>query len=133
MLLIPHLAMAEPIDRRSTRSRKPKIHFDEIVQSSGPSKPSTASKKSSIALKKPSKPSPATKSSETPLESSIGPPILDLVEDLCSQTAKLDIKAKKKAKSDEIRRLTKLGFQGVLEEIKPLKEVEYEPLILGDH
>jgi hypothetical protein len=33
----------------------------------------------------------------------------------------------KKAKSDEISRLTKLGFQGVL------KEIEYKPLILGDH
>ena len=34
---------------------------------------------------------------------------------------------------DEISHLTKLGFQGVLEEIKPLKEIEYKPLILGDH
>jgi hypothetical protein len=37
------------------------------------------------------------------------------------------------AKSTEIARLSKLGFQGVLEEIKPLKEVEFEPFILGDH
>ena len=126
--------MAEPPNRRSNRSRKPKIYFDEIVQPSRPSKPSIKPTAST-------KPPPATKSSRTPLESPLDPPlespidpqILDLVKDLCSQTAKLDIKAKKKAKSDEIGRLTKLGFQGVLEEIKPLKEVEYEPLILGDH
>jgi hypothetical protein len=60
-------------------------------------------------------------------------PILDPVEDLCSQIAKLDIKAKKKAKSDEITRLSKLGFKGVLEEIKPLQEIEFEPFILRDH
>jgi len=140
MLLTLYLAMAEPTDRRSTRSRKPKIHFDEIVQSSGPSKPSTvpkkpstAPKKSSIASKTSAKPLPAEISSNTPSETPTHPPILDLIEDLCGQTAKLDIKAKKKAKSEEIRRLSKLGFQGVLEEIKPLKEVEYEPIVLRNH
>jgi hypothetical protein len=45
----------------------------------------------------------------------------------------LILRLKKKAKLAKIGRLTKLGLQGVLEEIKPLKEVEYEPLILGDH
>jgi hypothetical protein len=125
--------MAEPTDRRSNRSRKPKVHFDEIVQSLGPSKPSTAPKKPLTTPKASTKPLPTTKSSKTPLELPTDLLILDLVEELCSQTAKLDIKAKKKAKSDEISRLTKLGFQGVLEEIKPLKEVKYEPLILGDH
>jgi Transposase IS4 len=139
--------MDEPIERRSNRSRKPKIHFDEIVQSSGPSNPSNAPKKPSAVPKKPSKTSegstkapPIAKSSKThlktPLETplnTLDPPILDPIKELCSQIAELDIKAKKKAKSDEISRLTKLGFQGVLEEIKPLKEIEYEPLILGDH
>ena len=83
--------MAEPIDRRSTRSRKPKIHFDEIVQSLGPSKPSTVPKKPSTITKKLSttsklstKPLPITKSSKTPLGIPIDPLILDLVEDLCS-------------------------------------------------
>jgi hypothetical protein len=45
----------------------------------------------------------------------------------------LILRLKKKAKADEISRLKNLGFQGVLEEIKPLKEIIYEPLILGDH
>jgi hypothetical protein len=135
--------MDEPTEQRSNRSRKPKIHFDEIVQSSGPSKPSNALKKPPAVPKNPSKTSkgstkapPTAKSSktlsETPLDT-LDPPILDSIEELCSQTAELDIKAKKKAKSDEISRLTKLGFQGVLEEIKPLKEIKYKPLILGDH
>jgi hypothetical protein len=47
--------MAEPKECRSNRSRKPKIHFDEIAQSSAPSKPS-------IAHKAPTKPiNPTTK------------------------------------------------------------------------
>jgi hypothetical protein len=134
--------MAEPPDRRSNRSRKPKIHFDEIVQTPGPSKPSAAPKNPSAAPKKPSKtskastkPPPTTKSSKKPLETPLDPPdppILDLIEELCSQTAELDIKAKKRAKTDEILRLKGLGFQGVLKEIKPLEEIEYEPLVLGD-
>jgi hypothetical protein len=136
--------MDEPTDRRSNRSRKPKIHFDDIVQSSGPSKPSNAPKKLSAAPKKPpaapKKPSETskalTKPSEKPSEKPsdlLDLPILDPIKELCSQTAKLNIKAKKKAKSDEMSRLIKLGFQGVLKEIKPLKEIKYEPLILGDH
>ena len=139
--------MDEPTDRRSDRSRKPKIHFDEIVQSSGPSKPSNTLKKPSVTLKKPltaskvfTKPLPTTKSSKKPLKTPLDPPdllILDLIKELCSQTAELDIKAKKKvekkAKSDEISRLAKLGFQGVLKKIKPLKEIEYEPFILRDY
>ena len=132
--------MDKPIERRSNRSRKPKIHFDEIVQSSGPSKPSNAPKKPSKTSKCSTKPPPTAKSSktlsETPLETpldTLDPPILDPIEELCSQIAELDIKAKKKAKSDEISRLTKLGFHGVLVEVKPLKEVEFEPFVPGDH
>lgn len=63
----------------------------------------------------------------------LDPLILDPIEEIYSQTAELDIKAKKKAKTDEISRLKNLRFQGVLEEIKHLKEIEYKPLILGDH
>jgi hypothetical protein len=34
--------MEEPIEQRSVRSRKPKVHYDDLIaQSSGPSKPST--------------------------------------------------------------------------------------------
>jgi hypothetical protein len=146
--------MAEPKERRSNRSRKPKIHFDEIAQPSGPSKPSKPLSKPSKAPSKPStapnastkptpttkpteKPPPTAKSNAKPSKSPTNLPISDPVEDLYSQTAKLDIKAdikaKKQAKLAEIARLSKLGFQGVLEEIKPLKEVEFEPFILGDH
>src|SRR3979490_2840134 len=53
-----------------------------------------------------------------------------LLQELCSQIAELDIKAKKKAKLDKILCFTNLGFQSVLEEIKPLKEIEYKLLIL---
>jgi len=116
------------MERRSNRSRKPKIHFDDqIAQSSKPSKPSTVPKVSA----KPTK--PTAKSNEKPLKLPTNLPVSDPIEDLCSQTAKLDIKAKKKAKSDEIARLTKLGFQGVLEEVKPLEEVKFEPFNPGDH
>jgi hypothetical protein len=131
--------MDEPVDRRSNRSSRPKIHFDDIVQSSSSSKPSNAPKKPSTAPKKPFKTSksstkpPITKSSKTPLETLLDPPILDPIKELCSQTAKHDIKAKKKAKSGEISCLKTLGFYSILKEIKPLKEIEYEPLILRNH
>jgi len=132
--------MDEPIDRRSNRSRKPKIHLDEIVQSSSSSKPSNAPKKPLTVPKKPlktseasTKPPPTTKSSKAPSETLLNPPILELVEELCSQIAGLDIKAKKKAKSDEISRLKNLRFHSILKEIKPLKEIEYKPFTLGNH
>jgi hypothetical protein len=104
-LFIPYFVIDEPIDRRSNRSRKPKIYFNEIIQSSGPSKPSNAPKKPST-IQKPSKtfkgstkPPPTAKSSKTPLETPLDPldpQILNPIEELCSQTAELDIKAKKK-------------------------------------
>ncbi|SRR6266498_5986038 len=126
--------MVESKERRSNRSKKPKIHFDEIAQSSRPSKPSTAPKKPSLKLTNPitkptKKPLPIAKPSKSP----INLPILDPVEDFCSQIAKLNIKVKKKVKSDEIARLSKLGFKSILEEIKSLQEVEFELFILGDH
>ena len=57
------------------------------------------------------------------------PIVLDEFEELCSQIEGLDIKdpkAKKKAKAAEIARLTTLGLQGVMEEAKPLKDVQFE-------
>jgi hypothetical protein len=46
---------------------------------------------------------------------------------LCSQTEELDIKedpkAQKTAKAIEIARLKALGLKGVIEEVKPLKDV----------
>ena len=104
--------MDEPIERRSNRSRKPKIHFNKIVQSLGLLKPFNTLKKLFAIPKKPLKTTkgstkvlPTTKSSKKPSETPLDPPdppILDPIEELCSQTAKLDIKAKKKAKLDEI-------------------------------
>jgi hypothetical protein len=56
---------------------------------------------------------------------------------LCSQTEGLDIeedlKAKKKAKVAEIARLKALGLKGVMEEAKPLKDVQFEPFNPRDH
>jgi hypothetical protein len=106
-LLIPHFVMAEPIDRRSNRSRKPKIHFDKIVLTSGPSKPSKTSQAST-------KPPPTTKSSKTPLETPLDPPdppILDLIKELCSQIVELDIKAKKRQKKTKYHVLMALDFK----------------------
>ena len=106
--------MAEPSDRRPTRSRKPTVHFDDkITQYSVPKKPKAPTKPAEAPTKptkKPLKPlAPSTPAS------SIGPLVLDnLVEELCSQTEGLDIKddpkAKKKAKAAEITRLTALGL-----------------------
>jgi hypothetical protein len=69
------------------------------------------------------------------------PTTLSPIEELCSQTEGLYIednkeakkKAKKKAKAKEIARLTKLGLKGVMEEAKPLKDVQFKPFLPGDH
>ena len=131
------IIMAEPIERRSNRSRKPKVHFDDqIAESIGPSKPSKPSK----SPKGPAKPTESIiKSTTKPLNpsaraSASAKPsistehsILDPIEQLCSQTEELDIeedpKAKKKAKAVEIARLLGLGLKGVIEEVKPLKDI----------
>jgi hypothetical protein len=151
--------MAEPTERRSNRSIKPKVHFDDRIAQSGPSKPSVAPD----ALAKPIK--PASKSTKTPTSaakstakpkakpkakptaklpksttstkpSATEPTNLDPVQELCSQTEGLEItneKAKKKAKADEIVRLTALDLKSIMEEAKPPKEVQFKPLNLGDH
>ena len=81
----------------------------------------------SIALK--AKPKSATKSTQKPLltksttKSAANTLALDPIKELCSQVEELDIKAKKKAKAEEIARLTQLGFQGVMEEAKLPKDV----------
>ena len=128
--------MAEPSDRRSIRTRKPIVHFDDkIVQSL----PSTKSKKPA----KPTKPIETTKSvpkSQKPptslLQTSLAECDDDLIEELCSQAQDLDIsddpKAKKKAKAAEITRLNALSLQGIMEEAKPLKELKFEAFDPGE-
>jgi hypothetical protein len=135
--------MAEPLDRRSTRSRKPIVHFDDkIAQPSVLKKPKTLTK----PIKAPTKPTRPTKPTKKPLKPPAPPtpasfstePIIsdDIVEELCSQTEWLDIeddlKAKKKVKAAEITRLTTLGLQGVMEEVKPLKDVQFEAFDPGE-
>jgi hypothetical protein len=112
--------MAEPTERRSMRSKKPIVHFDDqIAQSLGPSKSSRVPKSTAKPTAK-----PAAKPAENPAEK---PLILDPIEQLCSQTKELDIEedlnAKRKAKAAEIARLKALGLEGVMEEAKPLKDV----------
>src|SRR4030081_1867444 len=104
--------MAEPIERRSNRSRKPKVPFDEqYAQSSVPLEPSRAPKAKPVksTTKSTKNPSPSTKPTT---RSAAKTPALDPIEELCSQVEELDIKPKKKAKVEEIARLTQLGFQG---------------------
>jgi hypothetical protein len=105
--------MEEPMERRSNRSRKPIVHFDDLIeQSSGLSKPSIAPK----ALTKPTKPTtkptakptakPTTKptidpkptlepkqSTKQSKKASTKASTLDPIEELCTQTEALDIKA----------------------------------------
>ena len=94
--------MAEPTERRSNRSRKPKVHFDDQIAQSGPSELSIASnvpaKPIKPAPKSTKKPTP-TKSIAKPKAKLIAKPIkstastkssttkpidLDLVQELCS-------------------------------------------------
>jgi hypothetical protein len=159
--------MEEPIERRSNRSRKLIVPFDEcITQFLGPSKPKTPVKPTKPTEKSTTKPStqlptPTTHATAPPTKSSIKPkpsvepkasiepkrptksstklftkpstksptkpPTLDPIEELCSQTEALDIKAKKEAKAKEIARLANLGLKGVIEEAKLPKDVVFEP------
>src|SRR6266536_1016060 len=94
--------MADPIKRRSTRSRKPITHFDDkILQSSKPSKPSSAPKAvivSTKATKSSAKPSiklstklsiePST-STEPSTKSSTKPSTSDPIQQVCTQTEEL--------------------------------------------
>ena len=125
--------MAEPSNRRPVRSKKPIVYFDDkIVQSLVPKKPKAPTKPTEPT--KPAKAPPKSLSLPNPgssADSIILDEVLDdAVDELCSQTEGLDIeddpKMKKKAKAAEIARLTALGLQGVMEEAKPLKEVEFE-------
>jgi hypothetical protein len=139
--------MAEPTERRSNRSSKPKVHFDgQIVQLPRPSGPS-------IAPKPPARPKPAAKrtkpaakhtkpttkpsksSSTSIIPSNIEPTSLSAIQSLCSGIEGLEIDgmAKKKAKAEEIARLTTLDLKSILEEANPPKEVQFEPFDLGDH
>ena len=135
--------MAEPSDRRPTRSRKPIVHFDDrITQSSVPKKPKAPIKPAKPSTKptNPTEPvnppkNPLQPTSPTPATSSAEPVVLDEFEELCSQIEGLDIedpKAKKKAKTAEIKRLTTLSLQGVMEEAKPLKDVQFEAFDPGE-
>src|SRR6266498_6011580 len=130
------IIMAEPTERRSNRSRKPKVHFDDqIAQPSRPSKSSRAPK----ALAKPTKSTakPTAKPLKPPVTASAStePSVLDAVEQLCSQTEGLDIeedpKAKKKAKVAEIARWKGISLEGVMEEARLLKDVQFEPFDPG--
>jgi hypothetical protein len=78
-------------ERRSNRSRKPTVPFDELVQSLGPSKPPTAPKPTEKPSEKPTKPTtkPTTKSTKSAKPSALADPI----EELCSGVEALDLKA----------------------------------------
>jgi hypothetical protein len=131
--------MAEPIERRSNRSSKPKVHFDgqiaQLPRLSGlsiSSKPSARSKPAAKRTKPTTKPSKSSSTSIIP--SNIKPTSLSAIQSLCSGIEGLEIdgKAKKKAKAEEIARLTTLDLKSIMEEAKPPKEVQFEPFDLGD-
>jgi hypothetical protein len=89
-----------------------------------PTKPAKPAKTTKKSLKPPALPTPASPSAK-PID------LEDAVEELYSQTEGLDIedndpKAKKKAKAAEIARLATFSLQDVIEEAKPLKEVQFE-------
>jgi hypothetical protein len=117
----------------SLHTSKPKVHFDgQIAQLPGPSKPSVAPKPPARHRKPAAKPTKPTKSSIIPPTTE--PTNLSAIQGLCSGIEGFDIngKAKKKARAEEIAQLTTLDLKGIIEEAKPLKEVQIEPFDLGD-
>jgi hypothetical protein len=118
------LIMEDPNQRRSNRSRKPTVPYDErIAQSLDLSTHCSVSKPS----KKPTaKPTESAKS--IPL--TLAPVLIDAIDELCDGIEELDLKAKKKAKADEIGRLSKLGLKKVMEEAKIQRTFTLTLLIL---
>jgi hypothetical protein len=114
LIIFNFFVMAEPLDQRPVRSRKPKIHFDDKIAQSlasentaKPAKPLKSAPKSTQRSKKP----PPTKCIILDSgDDNDGDDDDDVVEELCSQAQELDIrddpKAKKKAKAAEITCLT---------------------------
>ena len=98
----------------------------------GPSKPSVAPKPPARRRKPAAKPTKPTKSSTIP--STTEPTGLSAIQGICSRIEGLEIneKAKKKAKAEEMVRLTTLDLRSIMEEAKPLKEVQFEPFDPGD-
>jgi hypothetical protein len=112
--------MAEPLDRRYNRARKPTVHFDEKIVPKQPAKPAKAPKstKSTESAKS------TQKSKNLATQPTQVPESDDVIEELCNQTQDLDIKdgpkGKKKAKAAEIARLNRLSLQKIMEEPKLL-------------
>lgn len=138
--------MEETIQRRSTRLRKPTVHFDgQIAQYSEPLEPLVSPKAPAKPTVKPSiEPKPRKGSAKAPTKALAS--TSDPIEELCSQTKELGIQgdpkakkakaqeiatAKKKAKAEEVARLLKLSLDDILKEAKAPKAVQFEPFKPG--
>jgi hypothetical protein len=91
LMLFNLFIMTEPSDRRSARSRKPIVHFDDKIAQSSVLKEPKAPTKPAKAPTKPAKPAKPTKkplkppAPPAPASSSAEPIVLDnAVEELCS-------------------------------------------------
>jgi hypothetical protein len=132
--------MSEPTERRLNRSRKPKIHFDDQIAQLKPSEPSIArnapAKPTSKSTKKPTLVAKSTAKAGAKLTAELTKPTatkpsttkptdLSAIQSICSRIEGLEIdgKARKKAKVEEIARLTTLNLRSIMEEVKPIKEV----------
>src|SRR5436305_6497959 len=153
------MTMAELPERRSTHVRKPIIQFaDQIVQSAELSeapeasiittKPSAKLQATAKLTKVPTTKAPAkapTKAkapAKVPAKAKAPAPTTD-IEQLCDQIEGLnfeeedaiepndasDKKGKKKAKAEEIVRLSKLSFIDIMKEAKDPKDVLFEPFV----
>jgi hypothetical protein len=93
------------------------------------------SSKPFVALKPPaSRKEPAAKPTKSAIPSTTEPTNLSAIQGICSRIERLEIdeKAKKKAKAEEVARLTTLDLKSIMEEAKPLKEVQFKPFDPGD-
>jgi hypothetical protein len=139
LILFNLFIIVEPSNQQSMCLKKPTVYFDnKITQSLIPSKLIKPTK----PLAKPTKPAkPAQKplkSTLAALATPLAKPLIsdDVVEELYSQIEgleldiKKDLKAKKKAKAAKVAHLATLSLQGVMEEAKPLKDVQFEPFNL---
>src|SRR6266536_1904058 len=121
--------MEEPTERRSNRSRKPRVPFDKLIQSLKLLKPFTAPKPS----EKPTKSIISTANFTAKSTKSAKPSTLaDPIEELYNKVEALDLKAQKKVKAAEIARLSKLNLKSVMEEAKQPKDIHFDFFDPGD-
>jgi hypothetical protein len=83
--------MAEPLERRSNRIRKPTVHYDEKVTLAKPTKAPKSAKSATKSTESTEPTEPTQKSKNPTIQPTQVPECNDMVEELCNKTQELDL------------------------------------------